>query len=80
MPFNDDHPAFDDDAPRPRRRESPAPQPTSSHSLVYLVLLALGVAIGAMGLWLGGKLATRLQPQPAAFNPDAKSKEAVAHA
>jgi S1-C subfamily serine protease len=71
--------SFDDNY-EPARRERPSrPAASARPTLVYLVVLILGIALGGIGLWAGGKLANVLHPQPPATNPDAQLKEAVAN-
>jgi S1-C subfamily serine protease len=80
MPVNDHIPPieFDDDPPQRRRRRAPEPQPP--RAILYLLLMALGVGLGVVAFWGGGKLLERFAQQPPpATNPDAKPKEAVAN-
>ena len=70
FPFDNE---FEPDQPVRRARSEASGTP---RSLIYLVVLAPGIGIGGLGLWLGGRIANVLHPQPPATNPAAQLKEA----
>jgi S1-C subfamily serine protease len=73
-------PIDDDDDIRPPRRDRRPPAKSTSPLLVYALVALVGISVGGVGLWLGGKLVDALSPQPAATNPDAAPKPTVANA
>jgi S1-C subfamily serine protease len=80
MPLTDRpfDPDYDPPPVRPSRPPRPAPQ-SSLRPLAFLVLTALVVGVTVVGVWLGVRLIDHLRPQPAATNPDAEPKPAVAN-
>lgn len=79
MPENDPYtgPEYEDAPRRPARRTSQE-EHSSARPLAYLLILAIGVGFGALGLWLGGKLLHQGPPE-AVTDPNARPKEAVAN-
>lgn len=74
MPYPD--PPHADNVP-PRR---PRPQPAGGSSPALLLLfLAVGVALGGVGLWAGGRALDRLRDAAPATDPAARPREAVAN-
>jgi S1-C subfamily serine protease len=67
---------FDDErSPHPRRTDGDH----HSRSLVIVLLIVIGIAIGALSLWVGSEIVTALKPAPEAVNPNAAPKETVAN-
>src|SRR5207302_9247837 len=61
----------------PPRRFVRKPQPVHPHRMLLLLLAAvLGVGLGALGFWGGGKILHGLRPHPAT-DPQAQPKEAA---
>ncbi|MDB5312749.1 MAG: degQ 2 [Gemmataceae bacterium] len=82
MPVNDRRArSDDDDDDTPPRRPRRGPDQFPLRPLLYVLLVVFGVGAGMGVFWLGGQLLNKARRDtPAATNPDAKPKEAVANA
>jgi S1-C subfamily serine protease len=71
------YPPDDDFGDRPRRPRR-EPKSNAATPLAFVLIALIGIGVGGVGLWLGGKIINGWR-QPAAVNPDAQPKVAVAN-
>jgi S1-C subfamily serine protease len=72
--MNSDH-RYEDGDDRPARR--PKPEPYSISPTVGFLLVALGLALGAVAFWAGGHFLWRGHPDGPLHDPNAKLREAT---